>query len=226
VEIVDGGETADGIFVVTRLVPGISLRQLLVASPNQRPPDRVITIILDVLAGLGAAQRAASGDSERQLFISDLSPESVLVGLDGRSRLLDYGLATPGDPVVRGKAAYLAPEQILRGQADQRSNLFSIGILMFNALTGTELFQAETLRESLHLVCTKPLQLPSSLGLKPPPELNAVCARALEREPERRFASAIEMTRELSKVVDRTQLNATHTAVAEWVKSLVYSQDA
>jgi serine/threonine-protein kinase len=157
----------------------------------------------------------------------DVSPENLIVGIDGVCRLTDFGVAKHGpgtgerEQVTHGKPGHLAPEQILGHRVDRRADIFSLGVVLYNALTGTKLFEAPTLEETLERTCTRRIEPPSTVGLRPPPSLDFVCMKALEREPERRFDTAEEMMMELRRIALRENLLAPTNDIAGWVRESV-----
>jgi serine/threonine protein kinase len=228
VSVVDAGFHASQPYLVMDYVEGGSLKELLAAHESSRPPQLVLSIILDALAGLHSAHTLV-GDDGRPLQIvhCDVSPENLLVGTDGVCRLTDFGVARQGEAlqgpsqVTHGKPGYLAPEQIVGGRVDCRADVFAMGVVLYQALTGTKLFEANTVEDTLHAVRTRRIDPPSTVGLGPPPSLDFVCMRALERDPERRFASAQEMMMELRRIALRENLLSPTSEVAAWVRESV-----
>jgi serine/threonine-protein kinase len=185
----------------------------------------VLTVVMDALAGLHAAHTLVGDDGERlNLVHCDVSPENLLVGVDGVCRLTDFGIArltTEGsvsDRATHGKPGYLAPEQVTGGRVDSRADVFAMGIVLWNALTGQQLFAARTAQEQMRLVLSARISPPSAVGARPTPALDFVCMKALERDPDRRFGSADEMLTELRRIAMREELLAPSGDVAAWVR--------
>lgn len=227
VPVFDAGVHGDQPYLVMDYVEGASLRELLSASPENRPAELVIPIVVDALAGLYAAHTSVADDGTPfELVHCDVSPENLLVGVDGVCRLTDFGVARHGpagnerDRSTHGKPAYLAPEQITGGIVDRRADIFAMGVVLYNALTGVKLFESPDVQETLRRVCQEPIEPPSMVGLHPRPVFDFVCMRALEREPTRRFNSAEEMANELRRVALREGLFAPPSQVAAWVRSV------
>jgi serine/threonine-protein kinase len=128
----------------------------------------------------------------------DVSPHNLLVGADGSTRVTDFGVAlaagrlasTRPDGTVKGKLQYLAPEQVGRRSLDRRVDLFAAGIVLWECLTGKRLFDAVTEAETVTRVLRDPIAPPSLTRADVSMDLDEVCLQALERDPDRRFATA------------------------------------
>jgi serine/threonine protein kinase len=228
VSVVDAGLHGSQSYLVMDYVEGGSLKDLLAAHASSRPPQLILPIVLDALAGLHAAHTLVGEDGTPVNIVHcDVSPENLLVGIDGVCRLTDFGVARRGAAsnapahVTHGKPAYLAPEQITNGRVDCRADVFAMGVVLYKALTGLKLFESATVEETLHAVRARKVEPPSTVGLRPPPSLDFVCMRALERDPERRFSSAQEMMMELRRVALRENLLSPTSDVAAWVRESV-----
>lgn len=226
VPVFDAGLFGDQPYLVMDYVEGSSLRELLAVAPDRRPAHLIVPIIVDALAGLHAAHTIVSDDgTPLELVHCDVSPENLLVGVDGVCRLTDFGVARYGTVdrdghSTHGKPAYLAPEQVLGHYVDRRADIFAMGAVLYNALTGTRLFESPSVEETLRRVCTESIPPPSTIGLRPSPSFDLVCMRALEREPVRRFATAEEMAIELRRVALRENTFAAPPEVAAWVRAV------
>ena len=199
-------------FLVMEYVEGLSWSRLLRRSgENAKPIPLAITarVVRDTLLGLHAAHELKNEKGESaQVVHRDVSPQNILVGADGIVRLTDFGVATfagritstaPGE--MRGKLGYIAPEQMKKGEADRRSDVFAAGIMLWEAITGQRLFGADTQAETLAKVLSEPIAPPSTFRHEVSLELDELCLRALEREKERRFQTALEFANELEKTV-------------------------
>jgi serine/threonine-protein kinase len=225
VGIVDVGIQASQPYLVMDYVEGGSLQQLLRRHPRYRPPRLIVPLLLDALAGLHAAHTLADDDgAPLELVHCDVSPHNMLVGVDGTCRLSDFGIAKAaaaagGVTGSHGKPGYLSPEQAAGRNVDRRADLFSLGVVMWNALTGERLFSGRSVDETLGEVLHKEIPRPSTLGLKPPACLDAICMKALARDPAARYQTAEEMLRALRTVALREDLLASSSDVARWVTS-------
>jgi serine/threonine-protein kinase len=224
VPIVDVGTQDDLQYVVLDYVEGCSLSALLSHYEQARPPRLLVPIVLDALSGLHAAHVLADDDGRpMNLVHRDVSPQNVLVGVDGTARLTDFGVAKartldqgtrPG--TVKGKIGFLSPEQVLGVEVDHRSDLFSAGCLLWSALTGSKLFYGDNDGVTMRNILEMPIPPPSQVGLKPSPAFDEVCLRALERDREKRWASAAEMEDALRKAAMESRELASKRDVSEW----------
>ena len=199
-----------GYFLVMEYIEGVNLATLLrqAIEANERLPEPVVLrIVSDSLAGLGAAHDLTDERGERlHLVHRDVSPHNVMVGVDGISRLTDFGVASASKRLTstrqgtfKGKISYSAPEQALQRPVDGRSDLFAMGIVMWESLTSRRLFRADDESATLQKLLHDPIPDPSSVS----PDLevyDAVLAKALEREPDARFQTALEFIEALEAV--------------------------
>lgn len=205
---------ADGkLFLVMEFVLGETLA--LMQRKNETMPVAVaVAIVSDILQGLHAAHTAA-GDDGRPLGIvhRDVSPQNILVGVDGVSRILDFGVAKCSAPEARfcetteagffkGKLGYIAPEQLLSESLDARTDIFAAGVVLWEALTGRRLFKGVDPIQTL-VKLAEGIAPPSAYNDDVTPSLDAVVARALHRNPQLRFPSAEAFAEQLQKAMPR-----------------------
>lgn len=226
VAVLDASVHGTQPYLVMDYVEGCSLHTLLERNPTYRPPELVLPIILDALNGLRSIHLLTREDGlPVGLVHCDVSPDNLLVGVDGACRISDFGIArmSGGSPAAssRGKLAYLAPERVAGGLVDQRADVYSLGVVLYNALTGVQLFQSATAEETLRNIERAQVVPPSQVGLRPPAYLDPICMRALARDVAVRYASADEMMYELSRAMARHEVVARVGDVAEWVRRTV-----
>jgi eukaryotic-like serine/threonine-protein kinase len=201
IDVVTAG---DELFLVMEYVRGDSIAnisRILRQRGETIPPAIVASIGLGLLQGLGAAHSAID-DTGNALDIvhRDVSPQNVLVGHDGVTRLVDFGIAKSVDRLqatregqVKGKTAYMSPEH-LRGQpVDHRTDIYGASVVLWEMLTGTLLFAGESTSEVMVRVLEKKVVPPSQLRSTVPRAVDAIVLRGLNRKQERRFASARDM---------------------------------
>ena len=214
------------LLLVMDYVHGETLSRLLSHARGSGAPVPVavvVTILADVLHGLHAAHEATGEDgAPLRLVHRDVSPQNVLVGTDGVARVVDFGIAKAvgqaqitRDGQVRGKIPYMAPEQLLRRSIDRRVDVYAAGVVLWEALAGKRLFQADDEPSLFSLVLEQVIPPPSKFNPAVPSALDAIALRALERDPERRFPDARAMAHAVEEVVVR----APSSAVADWVKT-------
>jgi serine/threonine-protein kinase len=225
VPIVDLGTHGATRYVAMEYVEGCALSALLRKQPDQRRPRLLVPIVLDALAGLDAAHSLADDDGKLlQVVHRDVSPQNVLIGIDGTARITDFGIARarsritstiPGQ--IKGKFAYMSPEQVRAGGIDRRSDVFSAGVMLWTLLTGRKLFVGDTDEATLKNVLHMEIPPPSGVGCRPPAVFDAVCLRALERDPAKRFQSAQDMEAALRAAAIEVDALGTTREVGEWV---------
>ena len=233
VPVLEIGESDGGHYLVMEYVEGSTLARL-VEPPGavRRPVPTPIAgrIMVDLLTGLHAAHDLAD-DVGRPLRIvhRDVSPQNVLVGVDGISRLTDFGVAratsklsTTQSGQLKGKLAYMAPEQArAAGDIDRRADIFAAGVVLWEALTGDRLFHGDGESDTFSKVLKKPIPpLGTALPGLPAP-FEGVLARALARDRDERYPTAVAFADEIERVARRTGLVATHRDVAGYLQSVL-----
>lgn len=223
VGIVDVGNPSEP-YIVLDYVEGGNLVELYRATRESRNPALVVAVVLDALSGLATAHNARDeNDEPLRLVHDDVTPHNLLVGVDGTCRVTDFGIArtshAAAEDIMRGKPSYLAPERLRKEPSDHRSDVFSMGVVLYSGLTGVDPFTGETPDDTMRNVLNAAVQPPSEVGLRPPPCLDWVCMKALARDPSERFQSAEEMATQLRRIAAREGLLASSSEVAEWVKT-------
>lgn len=215
------------VLVVMEYVSGDTLARLQRSPANaeQPPSPGVVTgILCDALYGLHAAHEAL-GENGQPLHIvhRDVTPQNIMVGLDGIARVLDFGVAKAAmrsqcttDGMVKGKIAYMAPEQIEAKELDCRTDIFAAGIVAWEALSGQRLFNADQATESIAKILKTKVDPPSKYRHEVTPELDSVILKALKHSRRERFASA----REFAMALEHACPPATRSAVGDWVRSV------
>jgi serine/threonine-protein kinase len=215
-----------GLMLVMEYVHGDSLSRLARKcreAGTPIPPRMIAGIMSNVLLGLHAAHEARGMSGEPLNIVHrDVSPQNVLVGADGVARVLDFGVAkaagraqTTREGQVKGKLAYMAPEQI-RGKVDRRTDVFAAGIVTWELLAGRRMFDGQNEAELLTRVISGQFPSPTMFAKDLPPALVSVTMRALNADPDLRFATAKEMAVEMEKAAGV----ASPSEISEWVESL------
>jgi eukaryotic-like serine/threonine-protein kinase len=235
VQTIDVVATGGELFLVMEYVPGESIARMarLMDSMETRIPHRILSAcVAGTLHGLHAAHEAKD---ERGMPLGivhrDISPQNVLIGTDGVPRLIDFGVAKAAgrvqstrDGQIKGKLSYMAPEQLKGGEVGRGSDIYSVGVMLWELITGKRLFSGE----NEGVVVTKVLA-----GNVPPPSLEAtrdatltdqmvaaltrldpIVLCALDPNPKKRFSTAKEMAQALEDAVQP----ATSSQVADWLE--------
>lgn len=204
VSTMDLGRASDGsLYLVMELVVGTTLSGLLrnaAKSGDSIPVDVGCEMLAQAAQGLHDAHEAKTPfGAPLQLVHRDISPQNILVGIDGRVRITDFGVAravlrrtktSTGE--FKGKLSYFSPEQCADRDLDRRSDIFSLGVVAWETLTTRRLFHAENPLAVLERVTRMPIPLASTVRTDVPPAVAAIVARALERDRDVRFATALE----------------------------------
>jgi len=183
------------LFLVMELVLGKDLDGLLATGPL--PIPLVIHVIGEVLRGLGYAHDLPVGTNVRGVVHRDVSPHNVLLSWEGAVKVSDFGIAkaraaseATASVFIKGKPAYMSPEQA-NGQAlDGRSDLFAVGVMLWEMLVGRRLFTGEDMRSTLGAVLFAPIPRPRSVRPEVPKDLERVTMKLLERDLPARYATA------------------------------------
>ncbi len=191
VAVYDQGADGGTVFLAMELVRGRTLRDLM-RERGALSGRQAIDVLEPVLAALGAAHQAG-------IVHRDVKPENVLLSEDGRIKVADFGLAravtgasthTTANGVLMGTVAYLSPEQVERGVADPRSDVYAAGILLYEMLTGSKPYDGESAIQIAYRHVHDDVPAPSLAVPGVPAELDALVARATARDPDRRPGDA------------------------------------
>jgi serine/threonine-protein kinase len=225
VATVDVVALEDELFLVMDYVRGESFSRLLRAS-RKRNIDVHVGVIGGVAAGMLHGLHAAHEAKDEQgrplsVVHRDVSPQNVLVGVDGVPRVLDFGVAKAAarvqvtrDGQMKGKLAYMAPEQLQAKGVDRRTDIFAAGIVLWEALTGRRLFDAEEASEVLRMILNEDIPPPSAVIPSIPRKVDAAVMRALIRDPALRYQSA----REFAIALEDAMPLASSREIGEWVE--------
>lgn len=198
----------DELMIVMEYVEGVTLRYLLRHARERKrsvPLGVVLRTLVGALRGLHAAHEARNERGEHLSIIHrDVTPDNILIGTDGLVRLLDFGVAKAlgqyhdtQQGEMRGKLAYMTPEQVNDDELTRRSDIFSASIVLWEAMTNERLFAAKSVTATAHRVLTREIPLPSTIT-GTPKKLDGIVLQGLERDPGKRwptaerFASALE----------------------------------
>ena len=236
VQIHDILEVQSEVFMVMEYVRGVSLADLVRLQGTEGTdvsPRLAVPILVGALRGLHAAHESTDWDgSPLSLVHRDFSPQNILVGIGGVPRVIDFGVAKAlgrGDLTredeFKGKLAYAAPEQLTGGLVTRQTDLFSAGIVLWELLAGARLFLGPTDAETFGNVLRRPIVSPVEVraghrlaaeAMKEIEALAPIALRALERDPDRRFGSALEM----AAALESASVWASASELGHWVERL------
>lgn len=231
VQVFDIGKRGEDYFFTMEYVHGENLRAIL-RSAQKRGESIPLTHILTIALGITAALHHAHEQTDDQgqplhIVHRDVSPTNVLVAYDGSVKIVDFGIAkaAAGTHVtqagmLKGKASYMSPEQCRAGQVDRRSDVFAIGILLYEMTTLTRLFKGENELAILHQVLSGAVDPPSQRRPGYPPELERIILRALANEPGNRYATAEELQADLMRFGQQNNLRPSNPALGQFLRGL------
>ncbi len=239
VQITDVGHDDHGFFMAMEYLSGENLHTLLRLLSQQKkrvPIEIACEIISNVAAGLHSAHSATDDLGVHQPIVHrDVTPSNIVACYNGAVKLVDFGIAKSlnGEEqtrsgTIRGKSAYLAPEQ-LEGEGDAfapdpRADIFQLGIVFHEILTGRHLFKADTALQSINAILSQDIPMPSAYNPSVPLEIDDLVMWMLKRSASDRPASADKVRQALSKWAKQTGTIATQEDVAEWMKGAFRKQ--
>jgi serine/threonine protein kinase len=229
-QIYNLGNEQDSFYIALEYVNGRDLRAIFQKCQQQGKPMPVAQacyVIMKICEGLDYAHNKKD-KYQRELHIvhRDVSPPNILVSFEGEVKLIDFGVAKAAGRasrtqagILKGKFGYMSPEQVRGMPLDRRSDVFSVGVVLFEILTNTRLFQAETDFATLEKVRAVEVPRPSSLNPDIPKPLENIIYKALAREPEQRYQSSIELHDELQAFMFAQGLFYSRKDLAAWMRA-------
>ncbi|OFZ19607.1 MAG: hypothetical protein A2X94_17350 [Bdellovibrionales bacterium GWB1_55_8] len=213
VQLYDYGEEQSQPYIAMELVDGKNLRQFIGRANESKqkfPVELAAHIIEQAASGLHYAHTFKDKISGKHLNIihRDISPQNVLISYDGNVKVIDFGIAKASTNseatragVIKGKPSYLSPEQISGENLDARSDVFALGIVLWELLAGKKLFPGENDLAILKLIesCQTHVKPPSTVNSNVPKELDYIVLKALAKQPEKRYQTAEEFQRALHR---------------------------
>ena len=230
VQVNDIGQEDGEYFFAMEYVLGEDVRKLLgrAAQTGSRVPlEHVMTIVIGAAAGLHHAHEQIRADgSSLGIVHRDVSPANILVGLDGAVKVVDFGIAKASHQsaqtqsgVLKGKVAYMSPEQCNNAAVDRRSDVYSLGIVLYELLTTQPLFQRDNDFLTMSAIVHQDVKPPSTIEPTIPPALDAIVVKALARRPEDRYATADELRRALEDYAGAAGVRTSTSALGDYMKT-------
>ncbi len=208
IEILDLGAEGDSYFIAMEYIHGEDLRRITkrgVELHRRMPPPLVCRVVAEACRGLDYAhKRTDAAGKPLQIVHRDVSPQNILVGFDGSVKVVDFGIAKAVDKatvtatgVIKGKHAYMSPEQALGRPIDHRTDVFALGIVLYESLTSTRLFRRATDLQTLKAVSECKVEPASRVFPAVPAELDAILLKALSRDMNARYQTASALAQAL-----------------------------
>lgn len=197
VTIYDVGKSGDVAYIAMEFLEGRELRDILNDTRGALPVDQAIDIVAQVAQGLAYAH-------EHGIVHRDVKPSNIMVVHDGHVKITDFGIARMASAAVRtqtgmvlGSPKYMSPEQVVGKVTDQRSDIFSLGVMLYEMLTGRAPFTGENINAIMYQTLNAVPPAPSSLNPAVPEMLNFIVAKAIAKGVEDRYQNAREMANDL-----------------------------
>lgn len=217
VTIYDVGRSGDVAYIAMEFLQGRELRDIL-NDDKLLPVDQVMDIVAQVALGLAYAH-------EHGIIHRDVKPSNIMVGRDGHVKITDFGIARMASAAVRtqtgmvlGSPKYMSPEQVMGKLTDQRSDIFSLGVMLYEMLTGQAPFMGENVNAIMYQTLNAIPQPPSALNAAVPDMLNFIVAKALAKDLEHRYQNAKDFANDLRACRDTVPRST--SATPESAKSL------
>ena len=204
--IFDFGQAAGSYFLAMELIRGVDFDHIVYWPHGPLAPGLVTAVLSQALEGLHAAHELRGDDGlPLGLVHRDLSPHNIMVGFDGRVKVLDFGVAKMRDQrtvtlpgIVKGKPLYMSPEQATAERVDRRSDIFAMGLILYEAVMGTRAFDRRDDTKTMEAIVNESLPKPANVH----PELWKVMTCALNKVPEHRYRNGLEMAQALREAVE------------------------
>jgi serine/threonine protein kinase len=215
-------------FIVMEHIPGEDLRTILkTLRGSPIPLDIWLRVMVDIAAGLEYAHKLSENGRPLHIIHRDVSPSNIMLGYQGVVTLVDFGIAKATSrstettsPKIKGKIAFLSPEQIEGQPIDGRSDIFSLGLTMYLAATGKHPFNRDTDVSMMHAIANAPIKNPCEIRPGLPKEIGEMVMRCLERDPNQRYTSAGELRKEAQFLMARMAPAVGNAEVAHFLVEL------
>jgi serine/threonine-protein kinase len=225
------GKLENRYYIAMEYVSGVNLKEFLdrhLLDGLHVPPELGTFIISRVCRGLEYAHRKRDAKGQPLGVVHrDVSPKNIMIAADGEVKLTDFGIAKARHlmkdqegEVLMGKVQYMSPEQAQYQPTDARSDLFSLGVVMFELLTGQVLFGSDSTATAMQNVVYKPIPPPRKLNPAIPEEVERVILKATQRDPAMRYASAGEMGYDLEYAIYHKGYGPTIVTLEKYLRTL------
>lgn len=238
VQVFDAGQIDGRYFIAMEHVHGEDLRAIVRQMKKKEvlefSLEHAIGIVLGACAGLSYAHEKRGLDGAPLGIVHrDVSPQNIVVTFDGDVKVVDFGIArsearrseeNTRSGKLKGKVPYMSPEQARGESLDRRSDLFSLGTILFELTTGKRLFKGQSEFETLKLICDREYPRPSEVKPGYPAELEAIVMKALAKERDQRYASGRELQHDLEAFVREQKLQVSRLSLERFMRDLFSEQ--
>ena len=230
-QVYEVGEDGGEFYYAMEYVHGDTVRSLLEECSKAQvriPLEVAIAVAIGAASGLHHAHERESADGRPlEIVHRDVSPSNVMVGYDGAVKVLDFGIARASERatetesgVVKGKYAYMAPEQCRAQPIDRRADVFALGIVLYELSTQHRAFKAESDFETMSRIVNGEIDPPTMVVPGYPPALEAIVMRAMASAPARRYQTAAELGDALEAFAEGHGLTISQRAVERFMQSV------
>ena len=233
VQIFDVGQIEGKYFIAMEHIHGEDIRSVVRAMKKKGvaefPLEHALSVILGMCAGLAYAHEKRDLEGMvLDIVHRDISPQNIVVTFTGDVKIVDFGIAKSGTQVgedtkdgqLKGKVPYMSPEQAAGEPIDWRSDVFAVGVMLFELTTGRRLFKGASEYETLKLICEKDYPHPSHVRQGYPAALDRIVMKALAKKREDRYQSARELQSELESFIREERIPVSTVSLTRWMQSL------
>ncbi len=231
VQIFNLGAQGDSYFIAMEYIHGEDVRRTWKradAAGKPIPVPLVCRIIMEAASGLDYAHKKADASGKPLGIVHrDISPQNILVTFEGGVKVVDFGIAKAADQatvtksgVLKGKYSYMSPEQAAGQKIDRRSDIFALGIVMYELLTGTRLFKRGNDIQTLNAVSDCVVAAPSEVNARVPKDLDRVVLKALAKNPDDRYPDAEGLRAGLEEFLLQNKLPSSSVQLAAFMKEI------
>jgi serine/threonine-protein kinase len=217
VAVYDLGAQDDSFFIAMEYIHGEDVRRMCkraAAQGLELPVELACRVVTDACAGLDYAHKKTDPSGKPLNIVHrDVSPQNILVSFAGDVKVVDFGIAKAADQatvtrsgVLKGKYSYMSPEQAAGKRVDCRSDVFALGVVLYELLTSTRLFKRASDMQTLSAVAECKVMPPSQVNPRVPKELDPIVLKALAKEPDQRYSEALELQNALEEWMGPEQL--------------------
>ncbi|MGE0871786.1 MAG: protein kinase [Kofleriaceae bacterium] len=230
-QVFEVGEDGGIHYLAMEYVHGQDLRALLAKAGGQGtrvPLDLALTTVAGAAAGLHHAHERRGGDGMPLGIVHrDVSPSNIMIGYDGSVKLLDFGIAKASartvetqSGIIKGKFAYMAPEQCRGREVDRRSDVFSLGIILYEITTQHRCFRADSDFDTMHRIVTGDVVRPTRLVQNYPQALEAVVMKALAVDPNQRYQNAGQLLEAIESFAVSARMSLSTMSLGRFMRDL------
>jgi len=234
-QVYELGKIDDSYFIAMEFINGKDLKQLFEHNKREEQPMDIAQacyITSQLCAGLDYAHRKKDDrGNDLNIIHRDVSPQNIRISYDGEVKVIDFGIAKAKNKsskteagILKGKFGYMSPEQVRGKTIDRRSDIFAIGIIFYELITGSRLFQGETDFSTLEKIRNVEIELPTKRNPKIPKELENIVMKALTSKREHRYSFAHDMHDDLQKFMILNNFMYSRTDLSNWMK-ITYRKD-